>query len=61
MMKRTKSNSRHLHVHETAKPRLRKAIIKNCDSELVKTISECVLNVLRGNVTLLRVKKNCKI
>jgi intracellular sulfur oxidation DsrE/DsrF family protein len=51
-MKRIKSNYNHLQVLKTSKARLRKAIIKTCDSELVKTISECVLNVLRGNVTL---------
>jgi hypothetical protein len=51
-MKRIKSNYHHLHVLKTAKPQLRRAIIKNCNSELVKTISECVLNVLRDNLQL---------
>jgi hypothetical protein len=51
-MKRIKSSYHQLQVLKMAKLRLRKAIIENCDSELVKTISECVLNVLRGNVTL---------
>ena len=32
--------------------RLRKAIISNCDRDLVNCISECVLNVLNGNVAL---------
>jgi hypothetical protein len=31
---------------------LRKAIFSNCDRELWKSISECVLNVLNGNVRL---------
>jgi hypothetical protein len=51
-MKRIRSNYHHLHVLKTAKPQLRKSIIKNCNNELVKFISECVLNVLRGNVKL---------
>ena len=51
-MKRIKSNYHHLQVLKTAKPQLRRAIIKNCNSDLVKTISECVLNVLRNNLQL---------
>jgi hypothetical protein len=31
---------------------LRKAIFSNCDRELLNSISECVLNVLKGNVRL---------
>jgi hypothetical protein len=58
MMKSIKSNYHHLQVLKTPKLRLRKAIIKNCDSELVKNISECLLNVLRGNVTLTACQKN---
>jgi len=52
MMKRITSNYHHLQVLKTAKPQLRKVIIKNCDSELVKAISECVLNVLHDNVMI---------
>jgi hypothetical protein len=51
-MKRIKSNYHHLQVLKTAKPQLRKAIVKNCNSELVKSISECVLNVLNDNLKL---------
>jgi len=51
-MKPIKSNYHHLQVLKTAKPQLRRAIIKNCNSDLVKTISECVLNVLRNNLQL---------
>jgi len=39
-------------VLKNAKPKLRKAILSNCNKELINTISECVLNVLRGNVKL---------
>jgi hypothetical protein len=55
--KRIRSNYHHLQVLKTAKPQLRKAIIKNCNGELVKTISECVLNVLHGNLQLTTCQK----
>ena len=35
-----------------AEPRLRKALITNCNTELVNCISECLLNVLNGNLKL---------
>jgi len=52
-----KSNYHHLQVLKTAKPQLRKAIIKNCKGELVKSISECVLNLLRDNLKLTACQK----
>jgi len=51
-MKREKSNYHAPHVLKTAEPRLRKAIDSNCKKELEKTISECVLNALNGNIKL---------
>jgi len=51
-MKRIKSNYHALQVLKTAHPKLRKAILANSKSELVKTLSECSLNLLRGNVKL---------
>ena len=51
-MKRIKLSFYKLHALKDAKPKLRKAIISNCDKELIHTISECALNVLRGNVNL---------
>jgi len=39
-----------LHVHKTAEPKLRRAIILNCNKELVNTISEDILKVLNVNV-----------
>jgi len=51
-MKRLRSNYHALHVLKGAAPKLRKAIISNCDRELVNSICECVLNVLNGNVKL---------
>jgi len=51
-MKRIRSNYHALQVLKTADPKLRKAILANCNSGLAKTLSECSLNLLRGNVKL---------
>jgi len=59
-MKRIKFNYHHLQVLKTAKPQLRIAIIKNCNSELVKSISERVLNVLRDNLKLTACQKRLR-
>jgi len=42
-----------MEVLKTADPKLRKAIISKCNQEIVKNISECVLNVLNGNIKLI--------
>jgi len=39
-------------VLKTADPKLRKAIISKCNKEVVHCISECILNVLNGNIKL---------
>ena len=51
-MKRIKENYHTLDVLKHAHPKLRKAIISNCDRDLENCISECVLKVLNGNVAL---------
>jgi hypothetical protein len=51
-MKRIKSNYHTLLLLKTATPKLRKVIISNSNSELIKSIAECILNVLYGNVTV---------
>jgi hypothetical protein len=51
-MRRVRSNYHALHVLLKAQPKLRKAIILNARKELLNSISECALNVLRGNVNL---------
>ena len=51
-MKRIKSSFYKLPTLKYAKPKLRKDIISNSDKELINSISECALNVLRGNVNL---------
>jgi len=48
----SESNYNVLHVSKMAEPKLRKAIISNCKKELVNSKSECILNVLNGNVKL---------
>ena len=41
-----------LHALRSAQPKLREAITSNSDRDLVNCISECVLNVLNGNIAL---------
>jgi hypothetical protein len=56
-MKRLKYRYHDLQLLKTAEPQLQKAIIKNSNGELVKSISECVLNVLRDNLKLTACQK----
>src|SRR5215472_14726057 len=51
-MKGIKSNYSALETLKKAKPKLRKAILLNCDPDLLKSVGECALNVLRGNIRL---------
>jgi len=51
-MKFVSSNYYTLHVLKKAEPRLRKAIVSNCNKKLVNCLSECFLNVLNGNIQL---------
>ena len=51
-MRRINSNFHKLHTLKDARPKLRKAIISNCDKDLVNCVSECALNLLHGNVKL---------
>jgi len=44
--------SQRIHFLKVADPKLRKAIIANCNQETMKSICQCVLNVLRGNIPL---------
>lgn len=48
--KRLKENKYLLYTLRKADPRLRKAIIKNSNSDFIKTLSEISLNLLNGNV-----------
>ena len=40
------------HVLMSAQPKLRKAIVSNCDKKHVNCISDCVLSGLNGNIPL---------
>jgi len=51
-MKRARSNYNALHVLKRAEPCFRKPLITNCNKELVNCISECVINVMKGNIKL---------
>ena len=48
-MKRLKKNKHLLYALKSAKPKLRSAIVKTADEELIKTICDCCLNTLNGN------------
>jgi len=51
-MKRVKTNYHTLQVFWTADPKLLKVIISKYNKKFVNCISECVLNVLNGNIKL---------
>ena len=51
-MKRVNSNYHALHTLKSSDPKLRKAIISNCDKKLVYSISEFILKDLNGYVKL---------
>ena len=44
------ANYHALHVLKNARPKLRKAIVSNCNKDFLHSISECVLIVLNGNI-----------
>jgi hypothetical protein len=47
-----KANYHFLHALNFSQPKLRKAVISNCDRNLMNWINECVLNILNGNIAL---------
>jgi len=51
-MKRVRSNFHALHVLKRAEPKIRKALITNCNKVIVNCISESVLYVLNVNIKL---------
>lgn len=44
-----KANKHMLYILKDCKPKLRKALLQNADSGLVKTINEIAYNILNGN------------
>ena len=51
-MRRIKANYYALQVLKEAMPKLRKAIVSNCNKDLLNSICECALNVLNGNIRI---------
>jgi len=51
------SSYHNLHTLKDVRPKLPKAITSNCNRELVISIGECALNVLRVNVKLSDLQK----
>ena len=58
-LKRLMAYKHMLYVLKNSDDKLRKALLKNGDNELIQTISEIVLNVLQGNVELCDRNKKC--
>jgi hypothetical protein len=56
-MKRIRSTYHNTQVLKSADPNLRKAIIANCNQEILKSICDSALNVLRGNIPLSACRK----
>ena len=52
MSQTTKQCGDYLHVLSSCNVNQRQALLKNADSKVVKTICECALNVINGNVPL---------
>ena len=58
MSARVKRQARMLKVLAKNDPHVCKAILKGADKDLVKCLSECAYNILRGNVKLTATQKN---
>lgn len=56
-MKRLKANKHFLHVLKKCNPQTRKALLKVCSPEVIKTLCEISLNTLNGNNII---SKHCK-
>lgn len=52
MSRRLKKNAETLHFLSKGTPRLNKNIIEHAGNDLIDSICECALNVLRGHVNL---------
>lgn len=50
MSHRVKKNYHHLKVLSTSKPNQAKALLKVADDDVIKSVCECVYNVLKSNV-----------
>ena len=50
-----------LRVQSHCKPKIRNAILKNCENDLIQIICDCVYNVVKGNVPGLTQEKVNKL
>ena len=57
MSRRMKKNYHHLKVLSTSKPHQAKALLKVADDDLIKSVCECVYNVLKSTVPVTPRKK----
>ena len=57
MSRRVKKNYHHLKVLSTSKPHQVKALLKVADDDLIKSVCECVYNVLKTTVPVTPRKK----
>jgi hypothetical protein len=57
MSRRVKKNYHHLKVLSTSKPNQVKALLKVADDDLIKSVCECVYNVLKSTVPVTLRKK----
>lgn len=51
-MKRVVKEEHFLHILEKCNCKLNKAILRNCDDHLIKTLCEIIYNIMKGNVQL---------
>ncbi len=51
-MRRVKANYYALQVLKNPRAKLRKAIVSNCNKDILNSICECVLNVLNDNIRI---------
>ena len=57
MSKRVKKNAETLRFLAHCTPKQRKLLLESADKELVTTICECTMNVLKGNVPITKAHK----
>ena len=57
MTRRLRENLPYLHILSKCKPAIRKAILQHGDHNLIKTLSECALNVTSGNIPVSKTHK----
>ena len=59
MSQRIKRQAQMLKFLSRAKPNVVKAVVNNCEKELLDAVCECSLNVLKGTVPLKKRERKC--